>query len=316
MKLKVDFKKGVEFVSDAFHKSAEFGKKVSNDVQQKAKDMSNKSKAKSYERRLKKHNPLFPEKFYSEEFNIPNMIIIVDDAEKRDIDVCQGAIGWLSNETSVEILHLYDEEVKASGIQFVPSVTCDAAYYVDKFDRNRFIQTDHIFSKAHEERMAELKHIAYSLGAKRCSIEISESNIEVDISKKKHEFKGGANIKGLNISSNSNSEQSSSFKGSTQRLGKIDVEFNGSDDVTIPKLKWFEHDENIKNLIEMRKGERNSIKSETLVLEGAVSATMSQKTAFAIDNAISKTINAKGKSDMETQAVKENHSKLIFTVEF
>ena len=59
----------------------------------------------------------------------------------------------------------------------------------------------------------------------------------------------------------------------------------------------------------------NSVKSETLILEGAVSATMSQKTAFAIDGAISK-IGSKTKGSMEKQATKEIHSKLIFVVEF
>ena len=65
----------------------------------------------------------------------------------------------------------------------------------------------------------------------------------------------------------------------------------------------------------------NNIKSKTLILEGAVSATMSKKTAFAIDNAISEigvkgSLGSKGKSEMERQATKENHSKLIFSVEF
>ena len=324
MKMKFDLKKGAEAWGDVkqktskmVQKTADVGKKVAtniaDNVQKSAKEISEKSKNDSYERRLKKYNPLFPEKYHGEEFNLPNMVVIVDDAVRRDIDVCEGAIGWLSNQTGMEVLHLYDEYINESGIQFVPAAICDAAYYVDRFDRKRFIQTECIFSKAHEERMAELKNIAYMLGAKRCSIEISESNVEVEMKKKRLEVK--ANVKGIGLSSTETSEQDSSYKNSTHRSGKIIAEFSGCNEGKYPELKWFAHDDTIKRLIEIRCTNPSAIKSETLILEGNTSATMSQKTASAIDNAISK-ISVGGKTNMEGQAIKENQSTLIFNVEF
>lgn len=324
MKINFDLKKGAEVFEDvkqktsaAVQKTAEVGKKVATNVaenvQKSALEFSEKSKQDSYERRMKKYNPLFPEKFHSEEFNLPNMVVIVDDAVRRGIDVCEGAIGWLSNQNGMEVLHLYDEYIQQSGIQFVPAPICDAVYYVDRFDRNRFIQTECIFSKAHEERMAELKNIAYMLGAKSCSIEISESSLEVETSKNQFEVKAGT--KGINVSSTESAEQSSSYKGSAHRSGRIVAEFAGSSDVKRPDLKWFMHDDTIKKLIEIRCSDPKAIKSEMLILEGNASATMSQKTAYAIDNAISK-IHVGGKANMEGQATKENQSKLIFSIEF
>ena len=62
---------------------------------------------------------------------------------------------------------------------------CDAVYYVDPFNRNRFIRSDAIFSIAHEEQVAELRHIAEKLGAKKCSIEIKEEKREFSKSDKK-----------------------------------------------------------------------------------------------------------------------------------
>ena len=82
-----------------------------------------------------------------------------------------------------------------------------------------------------------------------------------------------------------------------------------------PSLKWFAHDDNIKKLIDMRCSDRNAIESRTLELQGSSSATMSQKTALAIDEAITK-IGIKTHSTMEKQVKKENHSKLIFEIEF
>ncbi len=313
MKISIDTKKGKEVLSKALQKTSDASKKAVNDIHQGAKDLSEKAKNDSYLRRLKKYNPLFPDVYHSETFNIPNMIMIRDDAERRGIDVCEGAIGWLDNANGMEVMCLYDEAVKMSGIQFVPTVTCDAIYYVDSFDRNRFIRTDCIFSKAHEERLAELKNIAYSLGAKTCSIEISEASFEVSLSKKKVNLNGS--IKNTNISTNEKIEQSLSHENSSQRSGKIVVNFEGSDTPKRPKLKWFEHDDNIKKLIEMRCKNTNAIKSETIELSGASSATMSQKTAYAIDGAISK-MGVKGASDMEKNAKSEHKSKLIFNIEF
>ncbi len=313
MKLNLDLKKGTEAVSNVLKKTSDASKKISENVQEKAKTFSDKTKNDSYMRKLKKYNPLFAERFYSEEFNLPNMIVIVDDAVRRGIDVCEGAIGWLSNENGMEVMYIYDEFAPSCGISFVPNVICDAVYYVDKFDRNRFVQTDCIFSKAHEERLAELKYIAYSLGAKYCSIEISESNTKVEINKAKAEMKAKEPLKG--VSASIKAEQGLSNKDVTRRTGIIEVEFEENNSISKPNLKWFKNDEIIKNLIDIRCNGDCSLKSETLILEGAMSATMSKKTAYAIDCAISK-IGISGKSDIENQAVKENHSKLIFKVDF
>lgn len=313
MKVNIDTKKGKEALSKAFQKTSDVSKKAVNDIQHGAKELSEKAKNESYLRRLKKFNPLFLDTYQSETFNIPNMIMIRDDAERRGIDVCEGSIGWLENANGIEIMCLYDEAVEMSGIQFIPAATCDAVYYVDPFDSKRFIRTDCIFSKAHEERLAELKNIAYLLGGKKCSIEISEVNSEITSSSNKI----GLNVSARNtsVSMKEQFENKLTNENSTQRSGKIFIEFEGSDNPKRPKLKWFEHDENIKKLIEMRCKNNNSIKSETLELSGASSATMSQKTAYAIDGAISK-IGVKGASDMEKHAKSEHQSKLIFHIEF
>ncbi len=308
MKINIDTKKVVETSTNILQKTTDISKKTAGALKEGAKSISDKSKQDSYLRRMKKYNPLFWEQYKSEDYHIPNMIMIVDDAVRRGIDVCEGAIGWTNMEKDIEVLYLYDEAVEMSGIQFVPNVTCDAVYYVDSFARNRFIKLDCIFSKAHEERLAELKHIAYSLGAKFCSIEISESSKEIKVDKRKAEIKKGS-LPGAA------GEQSMAYQGGYQRDGRVEVKFEGSNIPKEPELKWFAHDDNIKRLIEMRCNNGNSIKAETLELSGTSSATMSQKTAYAIDGAISK-MHIKGSSTMESQATKENMSKLIFYIEF
>lgn len=315
MKISIDTKKEKEAVSKFLQRTTDFGKKTVSDVQAGALALSEKAKQDSYLRRLKKYNPLFPDVFYSVEFNLPNLIVIRDDAERRGIDVCEGAIGWLNNESGMEVLYLYDEAVASCGLTFVPSAECDAVYYVDSHDRKRFVRTDCIFKKAHEEKLAELKHIAHSLGARSCTIDISESDVEVNVSKKKSSISGGGLLHGTKVSTAESAEQNASSKISNRRSGKIISTFEGSSTPKMPNLKWFEHDNIIINLIDSRLNGDNSIKTETLELSGSSSATMSQKTAYAIDNAVG-AMKLKGNSSMESQAVRENHSTFLFSIEF
>lgn len=312
MKIGFDKKKNADALSSLVQTTVDLSKKAAADAKVGVTTIVEKAKASNYARKMKKYNPLFPNQYKSNSFNLPNIIMIVDDAVRRDIDVCEGAIGWLSKESGTEVLCLYDEAVEFSGIQFIPTVTCDTVYYVDSFNRNRFIRTDCIFSKAHEERMAELKHIAYCLGAKKCTIEISESSSDMQVQNKSFNF--SENIKDL--SSTECAEQSLSQTGKSHRSGHNVVEFQGNHSVQKPELKWFAHDDNIKRLIEMCCEGNQAVKTENLELSGSSSATMSQKTACTIDSVIGKLGGTKGSASMDAQAAKEHHSKLHFYIEF
>lgn len=311
MKIEFDKKKSVEALSTLSQNTVDLGKKVVADTRVGVTAMVEKSKADEYARRLKKYNPLFPEQYQSASFNLPNIIVIVDDAVRRGIDVCEGSIGWLSKDSGAEVLHLYDEAVQFSGVQFVPAATCDAVYYVDSFDRNRFIRTDCIFSKAHEEKIAELKHIAYCIGAKRCTIDISESSTK----SKTKSVTADVNAKTNDIHGKVSADYENSSKNSKRRHGHDEIEFTGFRLPKRPALKWFAHDDGINRLIDMCCSGRRKVKYETLELSGTTSATMTQSAAVAIDGVI-KSVNAKGKLSMRSQVKEENRSKLLFHIEF
>ena len=296
-------------------KSSKFFKKFSSDIQKGAKDIVDKAKVDIQAQRLKKYNPVFPEQFNSAEFCLPNMIEIVDDAVRRGIDVCEGSIGWISKEGGMEVLHLYDEWVKDSEIQFVPTATCDTVYYVDQFNRNKFTRVDCIFGKAHEERLAELERVAYLLGAKTCSIEIVEEFTETVSMNRQYEKADQGAYKKVEVKQSEEYEKRLQNSTSAKISGRTISRFEGSDNPVRPELKWFANDDNVKGLIEMRCTACNSIKTRTLILEGASSATMSQKTACAIDSAVMK-MKSKTSFDMENQAKKEHRSKLVYELEF
>ena len=327
--------KAKETFSNVLKKTSEISKKAAAEIQKGAKSFSGKVKQDSHDRRLKKYNPLFLKEFKSKNYNIPNIIKIVDDAVRRDIDVCEGAIGWTEVVKGTEILCLYDEAVKISDIEFIPNVGCDQLYYVDHFNRKRFIKVDSIFERAHSEKLAELERIAYSLGAKSCLIEIDESNFQSLEQEKKTNINrtssASTQIKKTDLSNKKENkfsrEAQRKSKQENSRSGKARIYFEGSNSPTRPELKWFANDDIIKDLIEMRCSGNNSVRSRVLTLEGSTSATMSQSIAYTIDHIL--TLEAKSKRlrstasnvskntmSMSTKVVKESNSKLIFEIEF
>ncbi|MBQ2864922.1 MAG: hypothetical protein IJE90_00185 [Clostridia bacterium] len=306
MKLNIESKIKKESITKLVQKSVDVGKKVASSTKENVTYAIEKAKAAALMNKLKKLNPVFPQQFESEDFKLPNIVMIVDDAVRRGNKLCEGAVGWLSNDAGVEIFCLYDEAIEFSKIQFIPAAICDAIYYVDSFDRNRFIRTDCIFSKAHEERIAELKHIAHCLGAKKCSIEINES--QADIRVQNRSITAKETLKGEDVQESV--ETSLKTSGSDSRRGRVEIEFEGNTSCRNPELKWFSYDDNIKRLIEMRIDGANSIKSETIEISGSSTATMSQKTAYAIDSAVG------AGASLSSQVEKERNSTLIYHIEF
>ena len=151
MAINTDTRKGTGKFSNFLQKTTEVGKSAAESVQKSAAAFSEKVKEDSYQHRLNKYNPLFSDEYFAAEFVLPHLIVIVDEAVRRGIDVCEGAIGWLGKENDVEILYLYDEAVPFSGLQFIPTATCDAVYYVDSFDRHSFIKADCYFRKVQDD---------------------------------------------------------------------------------------------------------------------------------------------------------------------
>lgn len=308
MAIKFDTEKSKEAFSSFLKKTSEVGKSVADGVQKSATELSEKMKEDSYQRRLQKYNPLFPDEYNSTDFHMPSLIVITNAISRQQVDVCEGALGWRDRENDSEVLCLYDDSLSLGNIEFFPNATCDAAYYVDTFNPNKYIRVDCIFEKAHDERLAELKNIAYMLGAKSCTIEITEEHFEQTTA---------AKAAGLSVPKigGVKTEQSLTAEKTNIRSGKISATFEGNSTPRRPELKWFAQDDTIKKLIEMRCKKANGLKSESLHLYGATSATMTQKAATSIDSALSK-LKLKGSFSMQSHAQSEHSSKIIFSVEF
>ena len=296
-------------VSNFLQKAKEAGKSAAENAEKGAVALSEKVKEAGYQDRLKKYNPLFPAEYTANSFILPRLITIVDEAVRRGIDVCEGSIGWRSIESETEILHLYNTSTALREIEFYPAATSGATYYVDNFNPNRYIDVDCIFNKAHEERLAELKQIAYALGAKSCTIEITETKQDSSSQNQSAKLGGKVPVIGkLGI----NAESSGSSTSIQTRSGKITATFKDSATPQRPVLKWFANDETIKSLIEVRCTTPDRLEQEELRLSGSTFATMTHAAAAAVDGLR----GIKGGISMKNQATQEHSSLLIFSVEF
>lgn len=284
-------------------KASQVGKKMVDGIQKGAKNLSEQAKKTLQDSKMKRLNPLFPEAFRSKDFYLPNVIEIVDDAVRRGVEECEGAIGWTDKVNDVEVLHLYDEYVQESGLRFVPFARCDCVYCVDPFERGTFINADGIFERTLNEKLAELEQVAYCLGAKSCSIEIVESDSEKQSSK--------GNGKALRFAKG---DFEIDFNSERQQRGKNTTFFEGNATVHAPCLKWFSCDDNITGLVKMCINGRNSVKSKVLELHCSITASMSQKVAVAIDKI--KDVKLNGSMSVSKKALKEHNSKLLFEIEF
>lgn len=310
-------KKGMDVASTVLAQTTDKSKELAGELAKGAKALSQKAKEDNYNRRMKLYNPLFPEEYFGEDFFVPNIIQIVDDAVRRDIDVCKGAIGWRGKKKGVEVLFLYDEFVKECGLHFVPKAECNDIYYVDPHDRKRFIQIDKIFEQTQEEKLAELENIAYCLGAKVCTIEIEESEIQHDKKQVKSASRQSVEIENLlEVGIEKNINAALQTDSSLRYKSKNVTKFKGNDEVTSPKLKWFAYDDNMKNLIEFRCKGGNAIEEKTLTLKGASSATMSRTAAASIDTAVSEFGLSKKSYAMEANSIKESSKTFTYHLEF
>ncbi len=227
-------------------------KKTAAATKQGVQALAIKKEQAEWSARLKKYNPLFPEEYTAESFHLPNVLRIVDDAERRDIDVCKGAIGWRSKENGVEVLHLYDEAVPFSGLNFLPMPVCDTLYTVHPYNRNLFISVKEYEGVIQQERMAELQEIAFALGAKRYFVEMVEE-------------KGNQANAGVGVGENIGIKLKEKKKEKTER--QVHLVCKGGGKPYEPKLCYFKEDKNVQYLVKQRCSKRGKkMREHTLQL--------------------------------------------------
>lgn len=267
------------------------------------------------------YNPVFPEEFKADDYDLPNLIVIEDEDQRKGVEVCKGSIGWLQVE-GMEILHLYEEAVPFSGLNFYPYAVCGAAYYIDSYNRDRFINLDSYHEIVQKEKVEELGNIAHALGAKECHLESLEENITSSYSgvscnvKEETKISSDNNKKGAATASESvslSNEQSVNTSKSSSII--FSQKFKGSDQPQEPDLNWFKKDMGINSLIKKRCSSINDIEEYSIQIDATSSLAISVSQAAKIDAAL-KAAKLFFDISIESKAKTESRRKLIYHITF
>lgn len=259
------------------------------------------------------YNPLFPETYIAPDFDLPDMIVIEDEDTRKEIEVCEGSIGWLSKEAGIEILHLYKETVPYSGLSFFPTANCDAVYYVDPFDDKRYIDLSIYYDTLQKDKLTELRNIAHALGAQECRLEYQEEDKTI----RRQNAKGEVKAKEGDLKAQGAVSGEMALSASEEKKTTIlfEYKFEGSDIPTVPDLAWYAHDNNLLSLINTRCSKSNPAKEWTVQIDSKLSSTMSLKRACKIDAALKK-LGAIGNFSMESEATTEARRHFLYYIRF
>lgn len=240
-----------------------------------------------------------------------NLIVIVDEARRKNNKTCEGAVGWLSKEKRQEVLNLYDSAVQESGITFLPSAQINTVYWRNPLDRMQYVKVNEFFDFMQENKLAELERIAMMLGAVKCSISYEEQSSKHE--EKQRTQKHKTSYIRINAEVDETSEVERDYLSNKEIL--LTSEFKKSDKPIRPEnLKWFEHDGKIKNLIDIVCMGRKLVK-KTIVINSDITSIISEADAASIDAAYMK-ISGGSKLDFKKKVREESKKRLVFTVEF
>lgn len=256
---------------------------------------------------LKSLRPIFPDFLDSADFLMPKFIRIIDrDRKYAESEVCQGSIGYESDQKGLHIVNVFRDSIDAFSLSFYPD--CDFEfYYIDPSERNRYIALDEYFGYLKIARVNELKKIAQDLGAKHFKVTYKEE--QTSFSEKKAKVHGKAAVAG---------KIEADHAAIQKKYTTIDVEaemtFPGHSPVK-PQLKYLQRDPSIQTLIAMRMDENAPLLKEKYMLKMSHSSGMKESDAVKIDAAL-KGLKCSGNTTVASEAKNESRRYFEYDIEF
>jgi len=262
---------------------------------------------------LKALQPIFPlpvenaTSLDDADFLMPKFISVTNRDKKRAAsEVCQGSIGYMSDQKGLRIVNIFRDSVDAFGLTFYPDCDSDF-YYVDPSDRDRYIALDDYFNYLKVVRINELKKIAQDLGAKYFKVTYKEEQTSFSANKTKGDVKA-AKMAALNAS-----DESSEKKYSRVEIA-AEMKFPGHAPVK-PQLKYLQRDPSIQTLVSMRMDETAPLMHEKFELKLSQSSGMKESDAVKID-AVLKGLKCSGNATVTSEVQNESRRILEYEIEF
>lgn len=254
---------------------------------------------------LKTLQPVFPHTLDSADFYMPKFIRIVERDKKRaESEVCQGSIGYISDQKGLHIVNIFRDSIGAFGVTFYPDNDCEF-YYVDPSVRDHYIALDEYFGYLKAARINELQKIAQDLGAKRFCVTYKEEKTSFSETKIKAHAKAATKAE---VEHNFTEK-----KFSTVEIA-AEMEFPGHAPIK-PQLRYMQRDPSIQNLVSMRMDEHAPLMHQKFMLNMSTSSGMKESDAIKID-AVLKGLKCSGNTTVASEAKNEARRYLEYDIEF
>lgn len=274
---------------------------VGDKLKQGARSARENAEERMRELELKALQPIFTDS----DVPMPRFVRVMDrDKKHAESAVCQGSIGYESEQKDLHIVNVFRDSAECFGVQFYPD-TDSEFYYVDPSDRNSYIALDEYFSHLKSVRISELQKIAQDLGAKHFKVTYKEEQTSFSGKKAKAQVKavGGANAE----------QNESDTKYSMVHIA-AEMDFPGHEPKN-PQLRYMKRDANIRNLVEMRLDESSPLLHQKYMLKMSDSSGMKESNAVKID-AVLKGLKCSGNTTVESEVKNESRRYLEYEIDF
>jgi len=266
-----------------------------------------------YELDLKRIRPITKEQLEAFEYTVPSLIQVVEHDKKMDNPVCAEAFGFQETIKGKDLLCVMNQFAEDIGISFKPYLE-ENFYCKNPYVENEYIRLDDYFSYIDKAKVAELKMIAQSLGAKK---------IKVSLNKKKKTLvsNGGqakAKIKlpfGNKVNANANLNHNTKANEYDDVKIMTEPTFAGDSDPTEPELCYFKGNAEINSLIAMRLSEKNRLEKEVYLFDCGRGKELQQKDAAGIDAVLEKK-GFTGNASIVSEVQEEQRKVLEYSIEF
>lgn len=276
---------------------------VSESIKSNAITLKENVEEKSRQLELKMLQPIFAGTMDNADFFMPKFIRIAERDKKRsESKVCQGSIGYFTDQKGLRIVNIFRDSVDAFGLSFFPDSGSEF-YYVDPTDRDRYIALDEYFNYLKVERISELQMIAKSLGAKHFKVTYKEEQTSFT-----------ENSSRSTVKDNNGFEHVSSSKKYSAVEIAAELDCPGHDPIK-PDLKYMQRDPSITALVSMRMDEHAPLSHHKLMLRLSNSSGIKESDALKID-AVLKEMKLSGNTSVASEAKNESRRFLDYEIDF
>ncbi len=266
------------------------------------------------------YKPVFPDEYNSPDYKITKMIVIKDEASRKGIDVCKGAIGWADKIGELEALCMYDDWAKTCGLSFMPTLTLDTAYYVHPFDSSKYVRVEDYITTMKKDMDAELADVAYCLGAKSYKIEHTEKKSRSFHVKGHSKNSGSAPLlvdgDPVQASLDGKGKVSFGYAHESECHEFLQQTFAGKAKASVPELRWYKDDSSVNQLIKTRCSEgMNVSKTYRCEITNTYSACVGMGLAKKLDGALA-AIKIGQKDKLQSELKKDSKMEYVYEVNF